>query len=159
MAVTSGNGSSCSPAKPSPIAVVPTSPRQTWPSGFTVRNPVASSRLKNSQTTITGMAKNDRKNTTSPAGTWPPVDFIRVAMVTNTRTETIFSAMPRMGCMGPPAVCAILTAGRGRGKGVRDQPLILSNSAKSCPRSSGDSIRVVSADICAARTSAATISA
>ena len=70
------------------MAMVPTSPRQTWPKAWLARNPVASSRRIPSHSTITGMAKNDLKNTASPDGTLGAVAFISEAMVMKTMTDT-----------------------------------------------------------------------
>ena len=65
-------------------------------------SPVASSCRQISQTTMTGIAKNDRKNTACPAGTCADVALIIEAMTMNTRTEPSLKAMPRRGRMGAP---------------------------------------------------------
>jgi hypothetical protein len=70
MAVTSGSGSSPRAVNDSAMAVPPTSPRHRCPMGLAVFSPSRRSWLYHSQTRITGMAKNERKNTTSPVGTW-----------------------------------------------------------------------------------------
>ena len=103
MAVTSGSGRYPSPAKPSPIAMVPISPRQKWPKGLVVFSPRGSSRWSASQTKITGIAKKDRKNTVWPAGTCWAVALIIEAMTMKTRTEASLKAMPRRGRMGHSA--------------------------------------------------------
>jgi hypothetical protein len=82
------------------MAEVPTTPRHRWPIGLAVRNPVASSLRRASQTTITGIAKKDRKNTACPGGTRSDTAFMSEAMTMNTTTEASFRAMPRSGRMG-----------------------------------------------------------
>ena len=52
-----------------PMAQVPMNPRQTWAMGRATFRPVFRSPRMASQPMITGRAKNDRKNTDSPAGT------------------------------------------------------------------------------------------
>ena len=64
-----------------------------------VFSPPGNSRRTASQTKITGIAKNDRKNTVCPAGTWSAVDLIIEAMTMKTSTEASLKAMPRRGRM------------------------------------------------------------
>ena len=97
MAVTSGSGNSPRAVKLSPIAVPPTSPRHRWPMGLAVFNPSRRSWRSQSQTRITGMAKNERKNTASPVGTWIETVLMQVTIAMKTTTEAIFRAMPRVG--------------------------------------------------------------
>ena len=63
MAVTSGSGSSDSPAKVSPMPAVPNRPRQTWAEIERWISPVINSPRNVSQSAITGIAQNERKNT------------------------------------------------------------------------------------------------
>ena len=53
---------------PAPSPAFPSTRARHGPVGLWRRNPVRNSRRSASQTTITGMAKNDRKNTASPGG-------------------------------------------------------------------------------------------
>src|SRR6056297_4053037 len=46
------------------------------------------------------MAKNERKNTACPGGTWSDVALISADMMTNRMTEISFRAMPLNGLMG-----------------------------------------------------------
>ena len=97
MAVTSGRGSRPRPVKVSPIAVVPNSPRQTWPIGFCVFSPLFSLPRCASQIRITGMAKKERKKTDSPAGTSSASDLMIADMQVKSRIAVIFSPTPRAG--------------------------------------------------------------
>ena len=81
------------------MAVTPTSPRQTCISGRVALNPVRRSPRRVSHRTITGMAKNERKNTACPAGTSVELALMSEAMIVNRKTEASFSAMPRIGDM------------------------------------------------------------
>ena len=85
--------------KPSPIAEVPTSPRQKWPSGCAVSRPWRRLCAAISQAKITGIAKNERKKTASPGGTCGADDLMQIAIAVKTITEKIFRPMPRSGFM------------------------------------------------------------
>src|SRR6056297_2035138 len=65
-------------------------------------NPVRRSPRNANQQTMTGMAKNDRKNTASPGGTTEELALINEAMTVNRMTAVNFSAMARSGDMGTP---------------------------------------------------------
>ena len=99
IAVTSGSGNRPRPAKPSPIAAVPTNPRQKCPIGEAAFSPVRRSPRTASQARITGNAKTERKKTACPAGTCCAVALISEAIVMKVMTEQILRAMPLSGCI------------------------------------------------------------
>ena len=84
------------------IADVPITPRQTWFIGFCVLKPIRNSLRIASQTTITGMAKRDRKKTDCPGGTWPETDLMIPAMTTKRSTDNTLKMMARKNCIGRP---------------------------------------------------------
>jgi hypothetical protein len=51
---------------------------------------------------MTGIAKNDRKNTACPGGTVSDVALISAAIAANTAMDSSFRPIPRSGCMGEP---------------------------------------------------------
>ena len=53
-----------------------------------------------SQPKITGMAKNERKNTASPGGTCGADALMQIAIIVKTSTERTLRPMPRSGFMG-----------------------------------------------------------
>ncbi len=77
------------------------SPRQRWPSGFAVSRPWRSSPRITSQTTITGIAKNDRKNTCWPDGTSALVVLMIEAIAMKMQTDAILKRIALNGCIWP----------------------------------------------------------
>ena len=81
------------------MALVPISPRQKWPYGFCTRMPPLRSPCHRTQARMTGMAKNDRKNTICPGGTSDDAALIIDDMMMKIVTDPILNKIPRTGCM------------------------------------------------------------
>src|SRR3569623_322371 len=112
MVTASGSGSLESAKKPRPIDIVPTRPRQTWLGTLLLLSPSRSCPVQPRNTTTGKIPKNERKNTSSPAGI--PCAALSSADITRKmRTDPTLKAIPVSGdcpgeCIHRHRICRLL---------------------------------------------------